>query len=175
VGVTGTEEPGEATDRPEPDLTPRSTSTLTASPAKGRKKGWGAAVVLALVLGGIGVILFQGLSSATVFFCNADEVGVRGDCSGNQRFRLQGTVDADSIQRTADGNVLRFTVSYEGATIPVTYQGQPEGIFQAGIPVVVEGHMTPAGFAGDRILVKHTEQYIEKHPDRVTTSVAAQP
>ena len=126
--------------------------------------------MLALVLGGIGVILFQGLSNATVFFCNADEVGHRSDCSGDQRFRLQGTVDTASIQRTDDGNVLHFTVTYNGATVPVTYQGEPEGIFQDGIPVVVEGRMTPTGFAGDRILVKHTEQYIEKHPDRVTTS-----
>ena len=63
--------------------------------------------------------------------------------------------------------MLHFTVTYNGATIPVTYQGEPGGIFQEGIPVVVEGRMTATGFAGDRVLVKHTEQYIEKNPGRV--------
>ena len=37
----------------------------------------------------------------------------------------------------------------------------------AGIPAVVEGRMQGTTFAGDRILVKHTEQYIEENPDRV--------
>jgi cytochrome c-type biogenesis protein CcmE len=171
---------GDASDGTEPadtgpDLSPRIPSTVAAASPARKKKGLGAAVVLALILAGIGVLLFQGLSNATVFFCNADEVGVRSDCHVNQRFRLQGTVDQGSINRTYDGNVLHFTVTYNGATVPVTYQGQPEGIFQAGIPVVVEGRMTATGFAGDRVLVKHTEQYIEKHPGRVPTTTTPQP
>lgn len=169
MGVTGDGAEGDG-----PDLSPRAPSggaRTKAHPAR-RKRGWGAALVLALILGGIAVLLFQGLSNATVFFCNADEVGVRRDCSAGNRFRLQGTVDAESIERTADGNVLHFTVTYNGATIPVTYQGQPEGIFQGGIPVVVEGRMTPGGFDGDRVLVKHTEQYIEKNPGHVPTTTA---
>lgn len=168
MGVTGG---GAEADGP--DLSPRAPSGEAATKARRarKKRGWGAAVVLALILGGIALLLFQGLSDATVFFCNADEVGVRGDCSAGKRFRLQGTVDAESIERTADGNVLHFTVTYNGATIPVTYQGQPEGIFQGGIPVVVEGQMTSSGFDGDRVLVKHTEQYIEKNPGHVPPTV----
>ena len=130
----------------------------------------------------LGVILYQGLANATLYFCNADEVGHRSECTGDKRFRLQGTVDHGSVAE--DGATLHFTVSYNGATIPVTYQGEPGGIFQEGIPVVVEGRMQGGGsgdgrevgggegaggavFAGDRILVKHTEQYIEENPDRV--------
>ena len=110
-------------------------------------------------------MLFQGLSNATVYFCNADEVGHRADCSPDKRFRLQGTVDAGSVQA---GPPFHFTVTYNRATVPVTYQGEPGGIFKEGIPVVVEGRMQPDGtFAGDRILVKHTEQYRAKNPDHV--------
>jgi cytochrome c-type biogenesis protein CcmE len=113
------------------------------------------------------VVLFQGLTNATVYFCNADEVGVKGGCDPGQRFRLQGTVMAGSVQQ--DGDVVeRFTVSYGRATVPVSYNGQPGGIFREGIPVVVEGRMgTDGTFAGDRVLVKHTEQYVEENPARV--------
>jgi cytochrome c-type biogenesis protein CcmE len=137
---------------------------------------------LVLIVGALGVIVYQGLANATLYFCNADEVGRRSECTGSKRFRLQGTVDNGSV--VEDGGTLRFTVSYNGATIPVTYQGDPGGIFQEGIPTVVEGRMQGGGagdggevgagggaggevFAGDRILVKHTEQYIEENPERV--------
>jgi cytochrome c-type biogenesis protein CcmE len=122
-------------------------------------------VLLALVLGGLGIVLYEGLSNATVYFCNANEVGTRGDCTGSQRIRLQGTVDNGSV--LFDGATTRFTVTYGGATIPVTYQGEPAGIFKEGIPVVVEGRMEGKSFDGDRILVKHTEQYVEENPGRV--------
>ncbi len=176
--MTGADRPDGA---PAPDLSPRATSTTRRTP----RRAWGAAVVLAVVLGLAGVVLYQGLSNATVFFCNADEVGRRSECDGTGRFRLQGTVDQGSV--TNDGAVLRFTVTYNGATIPVRYQGEPGGIFEEGIPVVVEGRLRGAGgsdgaagaaagadgapggvvFEGDRILVKHTEQYVEENPDRV--------
>ena len=147
------------------DLTPRSTSTLSTKPARKKKRAWKAGVVLALVLAGVGVLLFQGLANATVYFCNADEVGVRKDCSGPQRFRLQGTVDNGSVEEQA--GMTTFRVTYNGATIPVLYRGTPGGIFEEGLPVVAEGHLVNGTFDSDRILVKHTEQYIQKHPDRV--------
>jgi cytochrome c-type biogenesis protein CcmE len=120
---------------------------------------------LALVLAVGAIVLYQGLSSATMFFCNADEIGRKESCSGNGRLRLQGVVDNGSL--VEDAGVLRFTVSYGGATVPVTYRGDPGGIFREGIPVVVEGRMGDTAFAGDRILVKHTEQYVEENPGRV--------
>jgi cytochrome c-type biogenesis protein CcmE len=141
----------------EPDLSPRQ------APRTRRRRRWGVVAFLVVLVGALGVILYQGLANATLYFCNADEVGHRSECSGDKRFRLQGTVESV----VEDGATLHFAVTYNGATIPVTYQGQPGGIFQEGIPTVVEGRMEGTTFAGDRILVKHTEQYIEENPDRV--------
>ena len=151
-----------------PDLSPRTLTEPTPNPApvRPRRRRWPAALVLALVLIGGAVILFEGLSNATVYFCNANEVGQRSDCMPGKRFRVQGTVDTGSVRR--DGADTIFTVSYGGATIPVHYQGEPGGIFKEGLPVVVEGRMgTDGTFAGDRVLVKHTEEYKAKNPDRV--------
>jgi cytochrome c-type biogenesis protein CcmE len=157
------------------DLTPRTQTDLGGDggapepAARRRKKGrrWLPAAVVAAVLVGGAVVLFQGLSNATVYFCNADQVGVKGGCKEGERFRLQGTVDDGSVVMQ-DSVVERFVVSYNGASIPVSYQGEPGGIFREGIPVVVEGRMGADGtFEGDRILVKHTSQYEQKNPDRV--------
>ena len=122
--------------------------------------------MLAVVLIGGAVILFEGLSNATVYFCNANEVGQRADCMSGKRFRVQGTVVQGSVQRVAADT--DFDITYGGATIPVHYAGEPGGIFKEGLPVVVEGRMgTDGTFAGDRVLVKHTEEYKAKNPDRV--------
>jgi cytochrome c-type biogenesis protein CcmE len=147
------------------DLTPRQ-----AVPTAGRnKRKIGPVVVLAVVLVISGVLVFQFLRNATVYFCNADEVGVRQGCSGDQRFRLQGTVAAGSVK--PDGDRLSFSVSYGGATVPVDFTGAPPELFAEGIPVVVEGTYDGSEFDGDNILVKHSEIYVEENPDRVTTSV----
>jgi len=150
------------------DLSPR-TVTEPASPGaptRARRRKWPAAIVLGLVFVAAAIILFEGLSNATVYFCNANEVGQRSDCMPGKRFRVQGTVDNGSVQHI--GAVTAFTISFGGATIPVRYDGEPGGIFKEGIPVVVEGRMGTDGvFAGDRVLVKHTEEYKAQNPDRV--------
>ena len=156
------------------DLTPRTLTPDTAAqpPASRRRakrrRTWPAALVLGLVFAAGAIILFQGLSNASVYFCNANEVGQRAECMPGKRFRVQGTVDQGSLQHNGDETV--FTVSYLGATIPVHYAGEPGGIFKEGLPVVVEGRMGTDGvFAGDRVLVKHTADYKAAHPDRVST------
>ena len=143
------------------DLSPRA---VTITPGRKRK------IVPSLVLAGVliagGFVVFQFLSASTVFFCNADEVGVKPDCSGPNHLRLQGTVDTGSINRTGAG--LAFDVSYAGSIIPVKYTGgDPGGVFCEGVPVVVEGIYRSGTFQGDRILVKHTEQYKAANPNRV--------
>jgi cytochrome c-type biogenesis protein CcmE len=144
------------------DLTPR-----PAPPAidavRRRRRGLGPLLVAGLLVAAA-LIVWQFLTNATLFFCNADEVGHRSECSGTKRFRLQGTVVTGSI---VQGAPMTFMVSYNGTTIPVSYDGEPGGIFKEDIPVVVEGHMTGSTFTGERILVKHSNDYKQKNPERV--------
>jgi cytochrome c-type biogenesis protein CcmE len=140
------------------DLTPRNVPL-----ARRRKRGVGAPVLLAVLLLGAGLIVFQFLNGATTFFCDANQAGAKKGCEVGKRFRLLGTVDNGSVQK---GTPLKFTVSWEGSTIPVTYQGDPGGIFCEGQNVAVEGKYLGSEFAGERILVKHSEQYVAANPDR---------
>lgn len=151
------------------DLTPR-----TAPPVGGGSTDRGRRVAVLGVLGLLVVALvfmaYQGLSSASVFFRNADEaVAERADL-GTKRFRLQGTVVEDTVRNSSEygGTAVRFTVTYGGVDVEVLHQGDPPELFQPGIPVVVEGHWseTEDWFESDRILVKHSETYEADNPDR---------
>ena len=142
------------------DLTPRATGPIVAP----RRRKLAAPALLALVLVAAGFVVWQFLSNATMFFCNADEVGHRSECSGSKRFRLQGAVVTGSV---VHGPPTTFTVAYNGTSIPVSLDSEPNGIFRENIPVVVEGHMVGATFLADRLLVKHDPKYVEKNPDRV--------
>jgi cytochrome c-type biogenesis protein CcmE len=149
------------------DLTPRTVTDLERPPPPRRRHGWAPALVLALVLAGVAVLLFQLLRSASLYFCNADEVGEKTSCSEGHRFRVQGDVgNMDDSQ--ADSGILAFTLSFHGATVPVHYEGgEPSDLFQVGRAAVVEGRLQGGTFEADRILVKHDADYKAKNPDRV--------
>lgn len=146
------------------DLRPR-----TGPPTAGtrRPRRWLALVVLAVVVVA-GVFVVRSLGSATVFFLNADEAMAQRSDLGTQRFRLQGTVVPGSVTRTADG--VSFKVVYRGVEVPVNHVGDPPELFQPNIPVVLEGRWndSQSAFASDRIMVKHSEEYDAKNPDRLT-------
>ena len=124
--------------------------------------------VLALIVVAIGFVLFQGLNNAALYYRNADEA-VRDKASlGTRRFRVQGQVQPfDKTKRP-----VRFDIVFNDVTVPVEHQGDPPELFQAGLPVVLEGHWSSDGtyFASDRILVKHTEEYKAENPDHVSST-----
>lgn len=142
------------------DLSPR---PAPAGPAR-RRRRWLAPVLVVGLLALAGGVVFQLLNSATTYYCNADEIGAKTGCETGRRFRLLGQVDDGSI---VPGTPFRFTVSHNGRTVPVAYEGEPAGKFQACVPVLVEGRMAGDTFQGDRIIVRHTEQYVAQNPGRV--------
>ena len=151
------------------DLSPRTDEVGTATPK--RRRNVLPMVVLALVLVAGGVIVTQFLRSAVDYYCNVDEVGARGGCDADRRIRLQGTVDEGSVS-TAGGATV-FTISFNGATIPVSYDGEPGGIFKECIPVVVHGVIEGGELQGDRVEVKHSDEYVSVNDERVADAQAA--
>jgi cytochrome c-type biogenesis protein CcmE len=152
------------------DLSPR-----PAPPSATRaQRKWLPLVVLAVVVVAAGVILVKFLGSAVDYYCNVDEVGSRDGCDAGRRLRVQGTVDADSVE-FADG-VTAFSMSFGGVSLPVRYRGEPGGIFAECEPVVVHGEVDDAGvLRGDDIEVKHSNEYEAENPDRVEGDQSACP
>jgi cytochrome c-type biogenesis protein CcmE len=150
------------------DLTPRrpaATGTATADrPA--RRRNPAAWLALAAIVLAIGYVVMQGLGNATLYFHNADEALAARDDLGTRSFRLQGLVRDDVRE---EGSTVRFTVTFNGADIPVVHSGDPPDLFRPGLPVVLEGHFVEGSdtFESNRILVKHSEEYEAENTDRI--------
>ena len=148
------------------ELTPRTAPPPSDTTPPRRRSLW-AYGILAVVLIAVGVVAYQGLTSASLYFYNADEAVAQKADLGDKRFRLQGTVVGDPDAQ-GDGQV-DFTIAYNGQSVAVVHHGDPPELFKTGIPVVLEGHWNQADdvYESDRIIVKHSEEYEADHPDRV--------
>lgn len=142
------------------DLTPRDVPSRA-------KRRWPAFLVIGLVVVAVAFVASRALSDATLFFYNADEAVAKRDELGTDRFRLQGTVEDGTIEEIPNG--VEFAVVFNGAEVQVIHQGDPPELFQAGMPVVLEGNWNPNDdvFTSDRMLVKHDEQYDAENEDRL--------
>lgn len=143
------------------DLSPR--SVPPASRRRGRRVLPMVVLGAAIVAGG--VIVTQFLTSAVDYYCNVDEIGVRSGCDDDRRLRVQGTVDHGSV--VTERGVTSFSISFNEVTLPVRYDGEPGGIFKECIPVVVHGQLDDGTFLGDRVEVRHSNEYVAVNSDRL--------
>ena len=158
------------------DLSPRQTTTLQR-PAPVPRRNWRAYVLLAVVLIAGGVVVTKFLTSAIDFYCNVDEVGHKSGCEAGRRLRIQGTVEEGTVKKS--GAVTDFVIAFNKKEIDVHYDGDPGGLFQECIPVVVHGTYvvapgaTKGVFQGDQLEVKHSNEYAAKNPDRLNKAKSA--
>lgn len=150
------------------NLAPRS-EVDTARKRRGLR--WGPIVVLALVLVAGGVVITQFLGNSLDYYCNVDEVGVKATCSGDRTLRVQGTVEKGSLVK--EDTQTRFIIAFNGKTLPVVYDGDPGGMFQECIPVVVRGRVEANEFLGNQVEVKHSNEYVAENEDRIDNAESA--
>ncbi len=130
-----------------------------------RRRLWLAAVV---VVAALGFLVVQGLGNATLYFRTADEAVAQRAELGERRFRIQGDVVDGSVRQVGDD--VSFILTSKDVEVPVRHKGDPPELFRPGIPVVLEGRFQGDHFSSDRIMVKHSETYVAKNPERVTTT-----
>lgn len=142
------------------DVTAEEGDATPGAPPRPRRtrRRWLPLTVLGVVVLGLGMLVYKGLSDATLYFRNADEAVAQRDDLGERRFRLQGTVVGDPV---VDGDTVTFDVAYNRVDVAVRHIGTPPDMFQPGIPVVLEGHWRDGTdvFDSDRMLIKHDESY----------------
>ena len=106
----------------------------------------------------VGLVLFA-MRDSIVFFYSPSEVAEMGIAPG-QRFRLGGLVEMGSVVR-GQGTTIRFAITDQAKTLPVTYTGVLPDLFREGQGVVAEGTLEPDGtFHADSVLAKHDENYM---------------
>lgn len=151
------------------DITPRRAASTSGSGSKSLRSyvAVGAVVVL---IAALGLVLFKGLNNAALFYYNVDEAVAQRQDLGDQRFRMQGNVVDGTIEKS-DGAVS-FVIAYGDQRLNVVNSGAPPELFDAKIPVILEGQFVGDEFHSDQILIRHDSTYDEKNADRVNKAQA---
>ena len=76
-------------------------------------------------------------------------------------FRMGGLVLEGSLQR-GEGEVIRFSVTDGGASVPVVYSGVLPDLFSENEGMVGTGRYIDGVFEATEILAKHDESYMPK-------------
>ena len=134
------------------------TDTINSRP---RRRGSRVALVAgAVVLAGVGYLLFSGIDDNIVYFLTPTELLAKGTEGQGRPVRLGGLVAPKSVQWDADRRDLRFKVTDGAKIIDVHSTGAPPQMFRDGIGVVLEGRYHPSGvFESSSVMVKHSNEY----------------
>jgi cytochrome c-type biogenesis protein CcmE len=136
-----------------------------------RKQRRGVLIGVCLAVLGVAVgLALYAMRDSIVFFYSPSEVAEMKIAPGT-RFRLGGLVETGSVVR-GEGTTVRFVVTDQAKTLPVTFTGVLPDLFREGQGVVAEGTLEPDGtFHADNVLAKHDENYM---PPEVAKKLKAQ-
>ncbi len=130
-----------------------------------RARRWRLWVVGAVLVGAFAVLLVEGLGSSLNYFETVDQALAHRATLGSQTFRLEGVVVPGTVHRIPGG--VAFVASGTRHRVDVVNHGNPPQLFQPDIPVVVVGHFAGSSFVSDQLIVDHSAQYVQAHPNRV--------
>ncbi len=114
-------------------------------------------------LGGAAALAFSTLGDRATYFYAPSDLAAKG--APDAAIRLGGMVEKGSLVKA--GATVRFVVTDNAKTWPVTYTGIVPDLFREGQGVIAEGRVDRASgvFVADTILAKHDEKYM---PPEVT-------
>lgn len=126
-----------------------------------RKKSWvKITLAAAVILGGLGYLLFGKLEKNIVYFVTPTELLAKGDFAYDQPVRLGGMVRKGSIRWDPKTIALEFLLTDGFKEVAVASHTTPPQMFQEEMGIVVEGKLLRSGtFQADRLMVKHSNEY----------------
>ncbi len=118
-------------------------------------------VAIAFVaLAGATALIGYGLRDGINFFRSPSEV-IASPPPPSEVFRIGGLVEAGTLVR-GQGEVISFSVTDGGASVPVTYTGVLPDLFAENQGMVGTGKYINNVFQVSEILAKHDESYMPK-------------
>ena len=130
---------------------------MMRSPVRRRRLLWIAAISLAVSGTAYGVI--RAFNDNMVFFYPPTQL-LAGEAPAERSLRIGGMVEAGSIEREPGTLEIRFRITDEAKSIPVTYTGVVPDLFREGKGAVAQGEMRDGVFVASEILAKHDENYM---------------
>ena len=118
------------------ELSPRTAPDAPGAVAPRRRRSPWAYGALVLVLVGIGVVAYQALTSASLYFYNADEAVAQADELYGDRIPGPGPrARRRRARRGGDGEPgITFTITFNGVDLPVDHRGRPPGALRTRHP-----------------------------------------
>jgi cytochrome c-type biogenesis protein CcmE len=117
---------------------------------------------MVLVLAGItlaGFLAYRALQENLLYFFSPTQVAA-GEAP-DRTFRLGGMVVEGSLKREPGTLNVRFLVTDNVHSVPVTYNRVLPDLFREGAGAVVVGRLNGNGeFIGDEVIAKHDENYM---------------
>jgi len=139
-----------------------------------RRRPWGIAVLVAVVLVVIGFLAFSSIGNALLYYLTPTELLDRGEAAIGETVRLGGQVAPGSVSGPATD--LRFTLTDGTSDIPVHSTVAPTRSFREGSGAVVEGSLGADGvFEATQVIVKHDENYEAPAPGTLPSDRAFDP
>ena len=128
-------------------------------------------LLIAAILGTLAWLAVGGISDTKTYYKTIAEVGQMGDRAKEQRLRVAGDVEPNSITR--DGRNVHFTLAQEQRRLKVVYAGidpLPD-TFKDGAQALADGRLGEDGvFHATKIQAKCASKYEAKPPQVKSTS-----
>lgn len=123
-----------------------------------------AAVAIAAVVVSVGYLAFGGIEENLVYYWTPSDLIAKSETVKGATIRLGGMVQEGSMAWNEQSLRLQFSMG-EGPdpdddSITVVSTGAPPQMFREGIGCVVEGRFDGKIFHSDRLMVKHSNEYV---------------
>lgn len=124
---------------------------------------WSFVVAGLLIAGAVLYLVLANTRASAEYYMTISELQRCTSCV-SQTVRVAGEVTAGTIQRDNKTQVLRFTMSDGKGSMPVVYSGIVPDAFNAGLTVVVEGHLQQGTFQAQTLLAKCPSKFQSATP-----------
>jgi cytochrome c-type biogenesis protein CcmE len=135
-----------------------------------RRRPWGIAIVVAVLLAAVAFLAIGGIGNALVYYVTPTELLARGDDAIGETVRLGGLVAEGSVRGPATD--LTFVLTDGESEVTVHSTVAPTRSFREGSGAVVQGELGPDGvFEANQVIVKHDENYEAPAPGETPPNV----
>ncbi|MDH5543092.1 MAG: cytochrome c maturation protein CcmE [Nitrospinota bacterium] len=93
-----------------------------------------------VVVGAIGYLVYAGIKETSVYYLTVSEALASSEMKSGNEFRMEGHVEAGTINIAADNLGAKFQIKDDKNSIPVSYRGTIPDMFSDDIDVVVQGY-----------------------------------
>jgi cytochrome c-type biogenesis protein CcmE len=125
-----------------------------------RQKRMVAVAAIVIGVGAATVVAPRAFQENLSYFYSPSQIAA-GEAPDGRAFRVGGLVIAGSVERTPGDLEVRFAVTDNAKTVPVSYSGLLPDLFREGQGIIAHGKLDERGiFVADEVLAKHDENYM---------------